>query len=70
MGERPAFLTDYIAAYLAANPERPEPTFDGPDRGGWYRLSTGRPPSYVTKVRKGALITMAERLRARAEPAP
>jgi len=65
MSDRPAFITDYIAAYLAANPSRPEPTIKGPLPGGGCIILVGTPPIYVTTVRRDGLIEMTARLRAR-----
>jgi len=69
MIDRPAFITDYIAAYLAANPGHPEPEFEGPNARGWYSVIAGTEPAFVTRVSPAGLIEMTARLRARVEAA-
>lgn len=54
-------IREYLAAYRAANPDKPEPSISY--RYGWYDVTDGLP---VGKYRKPQLIEMRDRLRRRA----
>jgi hypothetical protein len=65
MTEGRQFITDYIAAFMAANPSLPRPRFEGPSAGGWYVLITHG--TRRTKVRRGAIERMTKVLQERAK---